>query len=214
MAKHLLQQEEHGLYINSLIYGIDYIDTVIDAKYRSELEKRAEEEGLEVLYSEACKIDEMAVKNISKNDRKRIIRVLEIYKQTGKTKTELDIESRKGGVEFDYKMFVINMQREILYNRINKRVDLMIEKGLIEEVQGILDKYKTISTSFQAIGYKETREYLEGHITKDEMIEKVKMETRRYAKRQLTWFRKNEGAIWLDGLKSKKENMKIILETI
>lgn len=179
-----------------------------------ELEKRAAEEGLDVLYDEACKIDEIAMKNISKNDKKRIIRVLEIYKQTGRTKTELDIESRKGEIEFDYKLFVIDMQREILYDRINKRVDLMIENGLIEEVKGILSRYETIPTALQALGYKETKEYLDGNITKDEMIEKIKMETRRYAKRQLTWFRRNKEAIWLDGMENKEENIQKILKTI
>ena len=187
-----------GLYINSLIYGIEYQEIKFDEKYRQELEKRAEQEGLGVLYEEACKIDENAMKNISKNDKKRIIRVLEIYKETGKTKTQVEIESRKNGAEFDYKLFVTNMNRDKLYERINKRVDMMIEQGLIKEVENILEKYKEYPTAMQGLGYKETKEYLEGKITKKEMIDKIKQETRRYAKRQLTWFRKNKDAIWLD----------------
>ncbi len=177
------------------------------------MEKRAEKEGLDILYEEALKIDKKAMQSISKNDKKRIIRVLELYKQTGKTKTELDMESRKNGVEFDYKIFVITMQRERLYERINKRVDLMLEEGLIDEVKGILDKYKEFPTSMQALGYKETRDYLENKISKEEMIEKIKQESRRYAKRQLTWFRKNREAIWIENTeKSNEEIIKKILE--
>lgn len=202
---------EHGLYINSLIYGIEYIDTKIDEEYRKLLEKRAEEQGLQKLYEEACIIDKKAMETISRNDKKRIIRVLEIYKQTNKTKTELEVESKKNEVEFDFKVFVTNIEREKLYERINKRVDLMIEKGLIEEVRNILEKYNEYPTAMQALGYKETKMYLDGIITKEEMIEKIKMETRRYAKRQLTWFRKNKDAIWLDMEIGTEENIRKIL---
>ena len=142
---------------------------------------------------------------ISKNDRKRILRVLEVYHETGKTKLELEEDSKKNGIDFDYKLFVTNMDRDILYDRINRRVDLMIEQGLIEEVKEILEKYNEFPTSIQALGYKETKQYLDGVITKDEMIEKIKMETRRYAKRQLTWFRKNKEAIWLDMSRPREE---------
>ena len=151
------------------------------------------------------------MKKISENDQKRILRVLEIYHQTGKTKTELEKESRKTP-EYDYKVFAINMEREILYERINKRVDIMIKKGLIEEVQAIYEKYKEFPTSMQALGYKEVVEYLQGKLTKADMIEKIKTESRRYAKRQLTWFRKNKETIWLDGSASIEKNIQIIIE--
>ena len=200
-----------GLYINSLIYGIEYRETKIDEEYRKELEKRAEIEGLENLYNEAYKIDEEAMKIISKNDKKRIIRVLEIYKETGKTKTEMDKLSREKEVEFDYKIFVLDTEREKLYENINKRVDQMLKQGLIEEVKDILNRYEKFPTAMQALGYKETKSYLYGEITKEEMIEKIKMETRRYAKRQLTWFRKNKEAIWLDMSKPKEENIEKII---
>ena len=204
-----------GLYVNSLIYGIDYPEIETDLKYRAELEEMANEKGLEYLYKMAKEIDEEAMKNISVNDKKRIIRVLEIYKETGKTKTELEIESRKNGIPYEYKVFAINMPREILYDRINKRVDIMIEKGLIEEVEQLYSKYgKQLCTAAQGIGYKEVIDYLNKEITKEEMIEKVKMETRRYAKRQLTWFRKIPNIIWLDGLNNMQNNVNIILEGI
>lgn len=204
-----------GLYVNSLIYGIDYPEIETDLEYRAELEKIANEKGLEYLYDKAKEIDKDAMKNISINDKKRIIRVLEIYKETGKTKTEIELDSRKNGVPYDYRVFAINMPREILYDRINRRVDIMIEKGLIEEVEHLYKKYgEQLCTSAQGIGYKEVIDYLKGKYTKEEMIDKIKMETRRYAKRQLTWFRKIPNIIWIDGLNDLQNNVNIILEGI
>jgi len=200
-----------GLYIDTLIYGIEYSDIKIDEEYKEELEKIVEEQGLQVLYEMAKKIDSEAIEKISENDKKRIMRVLEIYKATGKTKTEQEVESRKNGVKYDYKVFALNMDREVLYNRINLRVDLMLEKGLIEEVRNLKEKYNQFPTAMQGLGYKEVVEYLEGDINKEEMIEKIKMETRRYAKRQLTWFRKNKETIWLNGEETTEENIRIIL---
>ena len=122
-----------GLYINSLIYNIEFKEEKTDLEYRKSLEKI----DLEELYKKALEIDKKAVEKISKGDRKRLSRILEIYHSTGKTKTELEIESRKE-LEYDYKIFVLSMDREILYDRVNKRVDLMIKQGLIEEVKKIL----------------------------------------------------------------------------
>ena len=201
-----------GLYVEALIYGIEYNEIEEDLEYRKQLEKIEEKEGLEPLYEMAKKIDEKAMEKISKNDKKRICRVLEIYHSTGKTKTELEVESRKNGPEFDYLLFGITMDREKLYERINKRVDIMIENGLIEEVKNLIQKYKNFPTAMQGLGYKEVVQYLNGNLNRDEMIQKIKMETRRYAKRQLTWFRKYPNIIWLDGLESTQNNIEIILE--
>ena len=203
-----------GLYVDSLIYEIDYPEIKFDEIYRKSLEERVEKEGLEKLYKEAEKIDKEAMKKISPNDKKRILRVLEIYHATGKTKTEQEKESRKNEVEFDYYIYAINWDREELYNRINLRVDQMIEQGLIEEVKNILKKYDTFPTAMQGLGYKEVVEYLQNKITKEEMIEKIKQETRRYAKRQLTWFRKNKSTKWLEGTNEIQNNVNIILEGI
>ncbi len=203
-----------GLYIDSLIYNIEYDEIEYDEKYRKELEEIAKNEGLDVLYDRAKEIDPEAIKSISKNDKKRIIRILEIYKATGKTKTEQEILSRKNEVPYDYKVFAINMDRQVLYDRINKRVDIMVEQGLIEEVKMISEKYKKYPTAMQALGYKEIKQYLDGNLTKEEAIEKIKQETRRYAKRQLTWFRKNKQTIWLDGMQNVQNNINIILEGI
>ena len=202
-----------GLYVNSLIYGIDYQDMEYDKEYRNKLMEKAEtEEGLKSLYEEALKIDPEAMEKISPNDKKRITRVLEIYKQTGMTKTKQEELSRLKEIKYDYRVFAITMPREELYERINLRVDLMIKDGLIEEVESLLKKYKNFPTAMQGLGYKEVVEYLNGEYSKEEMIDKIKQETRHYAKRQLTWFRRNKEIIWLDKNDGIEKNMEIISE--
>ena len=203
-----------GLYIDSLIYEIEYQDIKLDEEYRKKLEEEAQKNGLEELYKKAKQIDEKAIEKISPNDKKRILRILEIYHATGKTKTQQEIESRKKEVEYDYKVYALNWDRQKLYDRINKRVDLMIEQGLIDEVKNILKKYKKFPTAMQGLGYKEVVDYLNGVLTKEEMVEKIKMETRRYAKRQLTWFRKNKQTIWLNAEDDMQTNIKNILDNI
>ena len=204
-----------GLYVNSLIYGIEYQDMKIDEEYRNMLIKRAEDPlELEKMWDEANTIDPEAMVKISKNDMKRIIRVLEIYKSTGKTKTEQEILSRQKGTEYDFKVFGISMDRERLYERINLRVDLMIEAGLEDEVRNLLEKYDEFPTAMQGLGYKEVKEYFDGILTREEMIDKIKQESRRYAKRQLTWFRRNEEIVWLDKDDGMENNIKTILERL
>ena len=202
-----------GLYIDTLIYGIEYPTIEFDEKYRQELEEREKKEGLINLYEEAKKIDEESVKKISINDKKRILRILEIYHATGKNKTEQELISRQKGPKYDYKVFAINMDRETLYNRINKRVDIMLENGLVEEVKKLLEKYKEFPTSMQGLGYKEVKEFLENKISKEEMIDKIKQESRRYAKRQITWFKKNKQTIWINGLDKIEDNIELIIKS-
>ena len=189
---------EHGLYVDSLIYEIEYQDIKFDENYRKQLEEKADKEGLENLYNMAKKIDEEAVKKISPNDKKRILRILEIYHATGKNKTWQEQESRKNPVEYDYKVFAINWDREKLYERINKRVDIMLENGLIEEVKQIKEKYKKFPTAMQGLGYKEILEYLDGECTLEEAVYKLKRDTRHFAKRQITWFKRERDVIWVD----------------
>ena len=202
-----------GLYVDSLIYEIEYPEIKFDEEYRKKLEKEVEEEGLEKLYEKAKKIDPIAIQKISKTDKKRIQRVLEIYHATGKTKTEQEIISRQKEPEYAYKVYGLLWDRQKLYDRINLRVDIMIEQGLIEEVKTILKKYSKFPTAMQGLGYKEVVQYLNKEITKEEMIEKIKQETRRYAKRQMTWFRKNKQTIWLNA-EDKQNNINIISEGI
>ena len=139
---------------------------------------------------------------------------MEIYKATGKTKTEQEIESRQKENPFDYYVYAINMDRDKLYERINKRVDIMLESGLVEEVKEVTEKYKNLPTAIQGLGYKEVLEYLNNEISYEEMVQKIKIETRHYAKRQLTWFRKNKNIVWLDGLNDLQNNINIILKGV
>ena len=139
------------MYINSLIYNINFAEEEIDEEYRNKLNKMADDNGLDYLYKMAEEIDPEAMKKISKNDKKRIIRVLEIYNKTGKTKTQQEIDSRKDEIKYNYKVFAINMEREYLYKRINDRVDIMLKNGLIEEVESILKKYSTFPTAMQGL---------------------------------------------------------------
>ena len=163
------------------------------------------------LYKMAEGIDSEALKKIAPTDRKRISRILEIYHSTGKTKTELEKESRHEP-EYDYKIFVLNMDRQKLYDRINLRVDLMIKDGLVDEVKRMLEKYSEFPTAMQGLGYKEIVDYLNGNCSLDEAIEKIKLETRRYAKRQLTWFRSYDDATWIES--GNPENTDIILNSL
>ena len=196
-----------GLYVNSLIYNIHYNEVETDLEYRKMLENI----DVKDLYKMAEGIDSEALKKIALTDRKRISRILEIYHSTGKTKTELEKESRHEP-EYDYKIFVLNMDRQKLYDRINLRVDLMIKDGLVDEVKRMLEKYSEFPTAMQGLGYKEIVDYLNGNCSLDEAIEKIKLETRRYAKRQLTWFRSYDDATWIES--GNPENTDIILNSL
>jgi tRNA dimethylallyltransferase len=196
-----------GLYVNSLIHNIEYKEEITDIEYRNELEKV----DLETLYKQAQEIDPEAAAKVSQNDRKRITRILEIYHTTGKTKTQMEAESRKE-VKYDYKIFVLTPERDKLYERINLRVDLMMQAGLVDEVKQLLQKYNEFPTAMQGLGYKEVKEYLDGEITEEEMVEKIKQESRHYAKRQLTWFRQYKDATWLDTF--DENNVNIILDKL
>ncbi|MBQ8299662.1 MAG: tRNA (adenosine(37)-N6)-dimethylallyltransferase MiaA [Clostridia bacterium] len=184
-----------GLYVSTLINGIEFAEVGEDFEYRDEMTKMAEEKGSEYIHDLLKKVDPDAADAIEVNNVRRVIRALEIYKLTGKTKTELDKESRKE-VKYDYKVYGIETPREELYNRINVRVDKMFEEGLLDEVRNVKTKYKISSTAIQGLGYKEVIEYIDGKVSYDEMVDKLKMETRRYAKRQLTWFRREEKIKW------------------
>lgn len=189
-----------GLYINTLVNGIEFTDTNNDQEYTNTLMKRYKEYGIDDLFDELKQIDPESAQIIDKNNVRRVIRALEIYKVTGKTKTQLDKESLKD-VKYDYLMFGLEWDRNILYDRINKRVDLMLENGLVDEVKSIMEKYQISNTAIQGLGYKEVIEHLNGNISYDEMVKTLKLETRHYAKRQLTWFRRDKRITWL-----KKEN--------
>ena len=185
-----------GLYISSLAENLDFGSEEVDSNLRAELEQYVQENGLLSLYEYLKSIDPETAEKISENDKKRIIRAVEIYKTYGKTKTQMDEDSKKMGAIYDNLFIGINYtDRETLYSRINKRVDLMLQNGLIGEAE---NAYKNISgTAAQAIGHKEFFEYFSGNMTLEDAVERLKMQTRRYAKRQLTWFRKNDLINWI-----------------
>lgn len=185
-----------GLYIDTLIKNTEFFDYE-KSDIREKLEKRAENEGVEALYSELATVDNEAAAKLHINDTKRIIRALEVYYSTGKTITEQCELSHRNESEFDFCVIGLTSEdRQYLYERINKRVDIMVEDGLVEEARHFFNSEYSL-TAKQAIGYKELKPYFDGYISLSEALEKLKIETRRYAKRQLTWFRKNEKIHWL-----------------
>lgn len=190
-----------GLYVDSLVNNIKFSEIEPDDEYRNEMEKLSDEKGNEYIYKMLCDIDPESASKIKVADRKRIIRALEVYHLTGKTITWHNEQSRSVPSPYNTTMFAIDIDRELLYDKINRRVDIMIADGLVDEVKNIMDMgIQSDATSMQAIGYKEIVEYLEGHITLDEAIDKIKQSSRRYAKRQLTWFRRNEKIHWISSI--------------
>lgn len=187
-----------GLYFDSTINNINFIQMDTDEEYRKDLESAAKEFGNEYVYKILKRVDEESAESIHPNNLKRVIRALEIYKTTGKKKSELDKEQLSEPL-YDPEITGLMRDREVLYDRINKRVDIMMEKGLIDEVSALIKMgIDANSTSMQAIGYKEIIEYLDGKTSLSEAVDKIKRESRRYAKRQLTWFKRNEKIHWIN----------------
>lgn len=186
-----------GLYINSLINNIELTDEQDTSRIREKLTEFARKNGNEALFERLRKIDPESAERIHPNNVKRVMRALEIFESTGKTMTESLKESIRPPV-YKAVQYAINHDREVLYDRINRRVDIMLEQGLVEEVEGLVKRgCSRNNTSMQGIGYKEVLDHLEGKTTSEEMAEEIKQATRRYAKRQITWFKRND-MIWLD----------------
>lgn len=184
-----------GLYINSIVYNLDFTETKADYEYRDELRKILEEKGSEFLYNKLFNLNKDMAEKIHPNNGQRIIRALEILKSGNEKENNFRQENE------DYNLIFIglNMDRERLYERINSRVDKMIELGLVDEVRSLLDQgLDKNSQSLKAIGYKEVISYLEGEIEYSEMIDLIKKNSRHYAKRQLTWFRRDGRIKWFD----------------
>ena len=180
-----------GLYINSLADNISYIEEKNDGKLRRELEERFENIGAEQMLKELKEIDPETAARLHSNDKKRIIRAFEVYRLTGKTVTEQNKLSKQGDALIDPCIIEITYRdREKLYDRINRRVDKMLQSGLAEEARAA--PRNTAGGAYQAIGHKELSGYISGDMSLEEAAEKLKMQTRRYAKRQLTWFRRDE----------------------
>ena len=197
-----------GLYINSLVYPLDFTESVSNWEYREKLNKIADEKGNIYLHNLLKEVDPDSAKNIHPNNRKKVMRALEVYQETGKTMSDYKQEAKNKNLPFSFIMIGLTMERKLLYERINRRVDVMIKKGLIEEVKWLLDKgYNKSFISMQGLGYKEIIGYLEGQYTLEEAIYILKRDTRRFAKRQLTWFRRDNRIHWFQVDKYSSKNL-------
>lgn len=204
-----------GLYVSALTRTSAVVSPKSDPEYRERiLSSLKTEEDRDTLWQRLLSVDPESAEKIHKNNVKRVIRALEIYDKTGKPKSLLDRETQDGKSEISVGMITVDFHdRELLYSRVDSRVDVMLREGLIEEVEGLYKNGLLLpdTTAAQAIGYKEIVGYLRGERTLDSAVEEIKLSTRRYAKRQLTWFRHTEGAkvIYADreagGLKSLSE---------
>lgn len=186
-----------GLYLNSLIYNMDFAKSDADNELREMLRVELEENGIDYMYEKLKSLDEEAANRIHKNNTKRVIRAIEVC-MSGKKMSDFS-NDLKLNEKYEPIIIVLNRDREHLYRRINKRVDIMISQGLEDEVKNLLNMgYSSDLVSMQGIGYKEVIKYLNNEYTYEEAIEIIKRDSRRYAKRQLTWFRRYENAKWFD----------------
>lgn len=189
-----------AFYIQALLYGIDFNEEEHDASYRNSLyETGASEEGKQKLHAMLLECDPEYAKTVHYHNLKRVVRALEYQHFTGRKFSEYNEEQRQREAEYDFCYFVLNDERAHLYERINKRVDSMVENGLLQEVTTLKEKgYARELVSMQGVGYKEILACLDGEISFEEAIERIKKNTRHFAKRQLTWFRKEEDVIWVN----------------
>lgn len=188
-----------GFYIQSIVYDIDFDENDADTAYRTKLEELAKEKGAAYLHQMLAKVDAKAAEQIHENNQKRVIRALEFYEKTGKKISEHNETERQKESPYNFAYFVLTEDRKVLYDRINRRVDIMMEQGLMKEVEAM--KARGLSrdmVSMQGIGYKELLAYLDGEYTYEAAVELLKQDTRHFAKRQLTWFRREKEVIWLD----------------
>lgn len=204
-----------GLYVDTLLNNVKLSEDSYDSELRSSLLKRAELEGADKLLEEVGEFDPEYAEKLHPNNVKRIVRALEVYKSTGTTMTE-QIELSKRQSPYDACFIGLDAEdRQFLYDRIDRRVDIMLERGLENEARDYLSSMNG-STSAQAIGYKELQTYFDGEISLDEAVENLKRATRRYAKRQLTWFRRNERINWLfiDKYQNREDMLKDAFNTV
>ena len=189
-----------GFYINALVFDNNFEETdEADSSLRKELEKEAEEKGAEHMHNILKEIDPEYAETVHMNNIKRVIRAIEFYKQTGTKFSQHNAEEKQKETPYNLGMYVLNMDREKLYGRINLRVDKMMSAGLEEEVRGLLDKgYSENLVSMQGLGYKEFMPYFKGEWTLENAVEEIKQKTRHFAKRQLTWFRRQTDGTWVD----------------
>ena len=188
-----------GFYIQAMLYDIDFTESGEDDSYRRELETYAKEQGAEKLHEKLKEVDPISAEKIHANNVKRVIRALEYYHQTGEKISEHNESQRQKNSPYDFIYYVLRLPREILYDRINRRVDLMREQGLEAEVRRLREQGCTRNmVSMQGLGYKEIIDYIQGRCTLDEAVYTLKRDTRHFAKRQITWFKREKHVTWVD----------------
>jgi len=188
-----------GFYIQAILYDIDFSKGSEDTKYRRDLEELLTAKGKEALHNMLGEIDPVAAREIHPNNTKRVIRALEYWNSSGEKISDHNEKERKKDSPYNFVYFVLNDERERLYERINRRVDEMISQGLVNEVKGLKDMGLSRGlVSMQGLGYKEVLDYLDGKYSYDEMVYTIKRDTRHFAKRQLTWFRRERDVTWID----------------
>lgn len=200
-----------GFYIQAVLYQINFAQTEQDETYRKYLQQVAESSGAETLHRQLAQVDPEAADQIHPNNVKRVIRALEYYRQTGTKISEHNAKEQQKSSPYHFRYYVLSLPREILYERINQRVDQMRQEGLEEEVRGLSESGCTRDLiSMQGLGYKEILQALDGEITMETAFDRIKQETRHFAKRQNTWFRRERDVIWLD--KEQFETEQALLE--
>jgi len=204
-----------GFYIQALLYDIDFTENDGDMAFRTEMENYANEHGADALHEKLKEVDPVSADTIHANNVKRVIRALEYYHQTGKKISEHNEEERQKEPPYDFVYFVLNDDRKNLYDRINLRVDLMVKEGLLEEVTSLKAKgYTRDMVSMQGLGYKEILDYLDGEISLDEAIYRIKRDTRHFAKRQITWFKRERDVTWINKQDFGYDEDKILTEML
>lgn len=188
-----------GFYIQALVYDIDFTENDEDTAFRRSLEEQAKREGAEALHERLRAVDPESCERIHAHNIKRVIRAIEFYEKTGKKISEHNREQRRNDSPCNFAYFVLTDSRERIYQRINERVDLMMEQGLAEEVRALRESgCRRDMVSMQGLGYKELLAYLEGEISLEEAVYLIKRDTRHFAKRQLTWFRREKEVTWVE----------------
>lgn len=204
-----------GFYIQALLYDIDFTEQQCDEQYRRKLEQLAKEKGADYLHDMLKKVDEKSAEAIHANNIKRVIRALEFYHLSGKKISEHNEKERKKESPYRFAYFVLTDDRAHLYENIDKRVDLMVGQGLVEEVRRLKEMgFHRNMVSMQGLGYKEMLDYLDGKITLEEAVYLIKRETRHFAKRQLTWFRRERDVLWIDKKAYGYDDAKILNEML
>lgn len=205
-----------GFYIQALLYDIDFSSHEEKEEYREHLAALAESKGKEYLHARLMEVDPEYASSVHYNNVKKVIRALEYYHETGQKLSEHNEEQQQKESPYSAAYFVLNHERSVLYDRINRRVDLMMEQGLLEEVKSLAaEGYTPDLVSMQGLGYKEFFDYFEGKSSLEEVVDRIKQETRRFAKRQLTWFRREKEVIWMDKSTYDDENiLSLMLEEL